>query len=229
MPSACQAQLFSSWPVAQFVPSAVRSTSRQPLTGPVPSRRRAAACSAEIPQRSGCSGRRASSRATQGMGEYLLPPSRAFLVPSARFHFSREAKSGTALCGGHPHLVPRTRQAQLLSSRQARQSFPPLIEPGPSRHSAAVSDEKGPVKVRLQRPMGPQPRSMWAGGISSTARQRLRHRLWQFLFVARSKKKVTQHLAEATPTRCPVRAKRRCSVRDQSRTNMHLPEDAYIN
>ena len=146
MPSACQAQLFSSWPVAQFVPSAVRSTSRQPLTGPVPSRRRAAACSAEIPQRSGCSGQRAPSRATQGMGEYLPPPSRDFVVPSARFHFPRAAKSGSALCGGHPHLVPRTRHAQLRSSRQARQQFPPLIEPGPSRDSAAASSAEAPQR-----------------------------------------------------------------------------------
>ena len=154
MPSACQAQLLSSWPVAQFVPSAVRSTSRQPLTGPVPSRRRAAACSAEIPQRSGCSGRRASSRATQGMGEYLLPPSRAFAVPSARFHFPREAKSGTALCGGHPHLVPRMRQAPLLSSRQARR-FPPLMEPGSSLHSAAASSAEAPQRPACSDRWGP--------------------------------------------------------------------------
>ena len=144
-----------------------------------------------------------------------------FAVPSARFQFPREAKSDTALCGGHPHLVPRTRQAQLLSTRQAWWQFPPLIEPVPSRHSAAAASTEGPQRSACSDRRAPSRAACGQGEhllppdsdcvIPSAS-----------LCLSRGEpKRVTQHFVEATPTRCPARAKCRCSVREQLRTFMY--------
>ena len=136
-----------------------------------------------------------------------------FAVPSARFQFPREAKSDTAPCGGRPHLAPR--------ARQARWQFPPLIEPVPSRHPAAAASTEGPQRSACSDRRAPSRAACGQGEHLLPPDSDCVIPSASLCLSREETKRATQHFVEATPTRCPARAKCRCSVREQLRTFMY--------